>query len=152
MTRKKKTIIGCCVGLLLVIVACAVANRWLLQGEDGYVVKNYIAQRCWHKNVGQFAQKFGFPYFATQMSCHQKKLCQQMQTHSALVPKQRYYCSHTMTLLKRKPISWRTSWRSISTIFFMGHGLSKCCPQRKCLHNGITNHETVIVPTRLLVH
>lgn len=73
MTRKKKTIIGCCVGLLLVIVACAVANRWLLQGEDGYVVKNYIAQRCWHKNVGQFAQKFGFPYFATQMSCHQKE-------------------------------------------------------------------------------
>ena len=73
MTRKKKTIIGCCVGLLLVIVACAVANRWLLQGEDGYVVKNYIAQRCWHKNVGQFAQRFGFPYFATQMSCHQKE-------------------------------------------------------------------------------
>lgn len=73
MTRKKRTIIGCCVGLLLVIVACAVANRWLLQGEDGYVVKNYIARRCWHKNVGQFAQKFGFPYFATQMSCHQKE-------------------------------------------------------------------------------
>lgn len=73
MTRKKKTIIGCCVGLLLLIVACAVANRWLLQSENGYVVKNYIAQRCWHKNVGQFAQKFGFPYFATQMSCHQKE-------------------------------------------------------------------------------
>lgn len=73
MTRKKKTIIGCCVGLLLVIVACAVANRWLLQSENGYVVKNYIARRCWHKNVGQFAQKFGFPYFATQMSCHQKE-------------------------------------------------------------------------------
>lgn len=73
MTRKKKTIIGCCVGLLLMIVACAVANRWLLQSENGYVVKNYIARHCWHKNVGQFAQKFNFPYFATQMSCHQKE-------------------------------------------------------------------------------
>lgn len=69
MTRKKKTIIGCCIGLLLlVIVACAVAMGWLLRSEDGNVVKNYIAQRYWHKNVDpwnlksvqQFAQKFGY--------------------------------------------------------------------------------------------
>lgn len=68
MTRKKKTIIGCCVGLLLVMVACAVALGWLLRSEDGNVVKNYIAQRYWHKNVNpwnlksvqQFAQKFGY--------------------------------------------------------------------------------------------
>lgn len=68
MTRKKKTIIGCCAALLLVIVACVIANNWLLQSEDGSVVKNYITQRYWHKNVDpwnlsqvqQYARKFGY--------------------------------------------------------------------------------------------
>lgn len=69
MKRKKKTIIGCSVGMLLVIVAgLGAAYLWLIQQEDGNVVKNYVAQRYWHKNVNpwnlnkvqQYARKFGY--------------------------------------------------------------------------------------------
>lgn len=69
MTRKKKKIIGCSLGLLLVIVAgLGAAYLWLIQREDGNVVKNYVAQRYWHKNVDplnlsqvrQYARKFNY--------------------------------------------------------------------------------------------
>ncbi len=69
MTRKKKTIIGCILCLLLVIAAgLGAAYLWLIQREDGNVVKNYVAQRYWHKNVDpknlaqvqQYARKFKY--------------------------------------------------------------------------------------------
>lgn len=69
MTRKKKTIIGCCVGLLLVIIACiGAAYLWLISYDNGSVAKNYVAQHYWHKSVNpwnlgqvrQYARKFGY--------------------------------------------------------------------------------------------
>lgn len=70
MTRKKKIIIGSGVGLLVIFaIGIGAFLCFLYCGPDnGNVVKNFVAQRYWHKNVnpwdlGQvqlYAKKFGY--------------------------------------------------------------------------------------------